>query len=39
MVWSGRITVAADGETRTVTLNGTDANGKKFSGKAAYDKE
>src|SRR5450759_3579040 len=39
MVWSGTITVAADGKSRTVTLNGTDANGKKFSGKAVYDKE
>jgi len=39
MVWSGKITVAADGKSRTVTLNGTDASGKKFSGKAVYDKE
>ena len=39
MVWSGKITVAADGKSRTVTLHGTDANGKKFSGKAVYDKE
>ena len=39
IVWTGRITVAADGKSRTVTLNGTDASGKKFSGKAVYDKE
>ena len=39
MVWSGRITVAADGKSRTVSLNGTDADGKKFKGKAVYDKE
>jgi hypothetical protein len=39
MVWTGRITVAADGKSRTVTQNGTDANGKKFNGRAVYDKE
>lgn len=38
IVWSGRITVSADGKSRTVTINGTDANGKKFNGKAVYDK-
>ena len=38
MVWSGRITVSADGKSRTVTINGTGADGKKFSGKAVYDK-
>jgi lipopolysaccharide export LptBFGC system permease protein LptF len=38
IVWSGKITVAADGKSRTVTINGTDANGKKFKGKAVYDK-
>ena len=38
VVWTGRITVSADGKSRTVTMNGTDANGKKFSGKAVYDK-
>jgi hypothetical protein len=37
-MWSGRIAVAADGKSRTVTISGTDANGKKFSGKAVYDK-
>ena len=39
MVWSGKITVAADGKSRTVTINGTDEKGKKFSGKVVYDKE
>src|SRR6266571_5287632 len=39
IVWSGKITVAADGKSRTVTMNGTDASGKKFSGKAVYNKE
>src|SRR6267378_5810177 len=39
MSWTGRITVAADGKSRTVTLNGTGADGKKFKGKAVYDKE
>jgi hypothetical protein len=38
VVWSGTITVSADGKSRTVTINGTDANGKKFKGKAVYDK-
>ena len=36
--WTGQITVAADGKSRTVTINGTDAQGKKFKGKAVYDK-
>lgn len=36
--WTGRITVAPDGKSRTATINGTDVNGKKFSGKAVYDK-
>jgi hypothetical protein len=39
IVWTGRITVAADGKSRTVTINGTDENGKKFKDKAVYDKE
>jgi hypothetical protein len=38
VVWSGKITVSADGKSRTVTINGTGADGKKFSGKAVYDK-
>ena len=36
--WNGRITVSADGKSRTVTINGTDADGKKFKGKAVFDK-
>lgn len=39
MIWNGTITVAADGKSRTVTINGTDQNGKKFKAKAVYDKE
>src|SRR5256885_9541656 len=27
-MWSGRIAVAADGKSRTVTISGTEANGK-----------
>ena len=38
MVWSGRITVSADGKSRTVTFNRTDANGKKVKAKSVYDK-
>src|SRR6266852_4299436 len=38
MSWNGRITVSADGKSRTVTINGTDANGKKVKGKVVYDK-
>ena len=38
IVWSGRIAVAADGKSRTVTLSGTDEKGKKFSSKSVYDK-
>jgi hypothetical protein len=38
VAWSGKITVSADGKSRTVTMNGTGADGKKFSGKAVYDK-
>ncbi len=38
VVWTGKITVAADGKSRTVTVNGTDANGKQFHSKAVYDK-
>jgi hypothetical protein len=38
LFWSGTITVAKDGKSRTVTIRGTDANGKRFSGKAVYNK-
>ncbi len=39
IVWKGTIKVAADGKSRTVTINGTDENGKKFKAKAVYDKK
>ena len=38
VMWTGRIAVSADGRSRTVTISGTDANGKKFSSKVVYDK-
>jgi hypothetical protein len=38
MLWTGKSTISADGKSRTVTLNGTGADGKKFQGKAVYDK-
>ncbi len=38
MLWSGRIAVAKDGKSRVVTVNSTDANGKKLSSKIFYDK-
>jgi hypothetical protein len=31
--------VSADGKSRTVTTNGTDAKGKKFANTAVYDKQ
>ena len=36
---TGRITVSADGKTRTVVTNGTDANGKRVRTTAVYDKQ
>jgi hypothetical protein len=36
---SGRIVVSADGKTRTVTVGGTDADGKKFQNKVVFDKQ
>ena len=38
MFGTGMSTVSADGKSRTVTLNSTDASGKKVKGKAVYDK-
>jgi hypothetical protein len=35
----GRLVVSADGKSRTVTVNGTDAEGKKFKNTAVYDKQ
>ena len=39
VVVSGRIAVAADGKSRTVNSNGTDAKGKKFKNTTVYDKQ
>ena len=36
---TGRITVSANGRTRTVTTTGTDSKGKRISNRAVYDKE
>ena len=38
LVWSGTIAVSKNGKSRTVSIHGTGPNGKKFSGKAVYDK-
>jgi hypothetical protein len=39
VMWTGTIEVSKDGKSRTVTIHGTDENGKKFSSKVVYDKE
>ena len=39
VVLSGRIVVAADRKSRTVTVNATDPNGKKVKVTAVYDKQ
>ena len=36
---NGRVSVSADGKSRTVTTSGTTAKGKKFSNKAVFDKQ
>jgi hypothetical protein len=36
---TGRITVSADGKTRTVTTTATDAQGKKVTNTGVYDKQ
>src|SRR5436190_23910980 len=36
---TGRVVVAADGKSRTVTTSGTTANGKKFKNTAVFDKQ
>src|ERR1043166_3721100 len=36
---TGRIVVSADGKSRTVTLSGTTAKGKKFTSVGVYDKQ
>jgi len=39
VITNGKVVVAADGKTRTVTASGTSADGKKFENKATYDKQ
>jgi hypothetical protein len=36
---TGRVSVAADGKSRTVTTSGTNAEGKKFKNMAVFDKQ
>lgn len=36
---TGKIVVSADGKSRTLRVQGTDANGKKVSSMAMYDKQ
>jgi hypothetical protein len=36
---SGKIVVAADGKSRTVTISGTNSSGQKVSSTAVYDKQ
>ncbi len=36
---TGKIVVAADGKSRTLTASGTDASGKKVQSTAVYDKQ
>jgi hypothetical protein len=36
---SGKITVSADGKTRTVVITGTGADGKKVTNTYVYDKQ
>ena len=38
MTWTARSTVAKDGKSRTLNMNGTDAEGKKYKAKIVYDK-
>jgi hypothetical protein len=39
LIGSGRVVVSADGKSRTVTVNGTDHDGKSFKNVAVYDKQ
>ena len=39
VVLTAHVVVAADGKSRTVTTNGTDAQGKKYKSIAVYDKQ
>ena len=36
---TGKAVISADGKTRTVTVSGTDAMGKKVEGTSVYDKQ
>ena len=39
VVLSGRITISADGKTRTVIVSGTGSGGKKLTSSAVYNKQ
>jgi len=39
VMMSGRIVVSPDGKTRTITISGTDADGKAVSSTGVYDKQ
>ncbi len=39
VILTAHVVVAADGKSRTVTVNGTDAKGKKYMSTAVYDKQ
>lgn len=39
VVLTAHVVVAPDGKTRTVTVSGTDAQGKKYKSVAVYDKQ
>ena len=39
MLVSGRIVIAADGKSRTITTSRTDANGKTVTSSGFYDKQ
>jgi hypothetical protein len=39
VVSTGRIVVSPDGKTRTLTIRGTNATGKKYTSTAVYDKQ
>ena len=39
VVLTAHVVLAADGKSRTVTVNGTDAKGKKYKSTTVYDKQ
>jgi hypothetical protein len=39
VLYSGELVISADGKSRTVTLRGASADGKKISSTAVYDKQ